>query len=430
MPTLAAAPNAEQRHNFFNLYWDVFWFGILQGSAIAFLSVYAARIGATALQVGLLTSGPAIINLLASLPAGRWLEGRAMTRVTFWTSLWQRAGYFVLVPLPWLLPEAAQVWALPLIIVLMAIPGTALAIAFNAMFADVVAPEWRAQVVGQRNALLAIASTGASLACGQLLDRLAYPLNYQIVFAIGALGAGLSSFFLSRIRAPQTLPLRVGRLLNDDARPGSLLRFGDAVRQTVGLRFLTRGGARQLLRPDVLRGPFGAVLSAYLAFYVAQFASIPLMPVFWVNELRLSDGAISVGNALFYATLLLASLGLGRLTDRLGHHRVLTLGAVFYGLYPLLNGLASDATLFYVASLIGGVVWGVTNGGLVNRLMEHVPESDRPAHMALHNLALNLGILAGSLLGPALGEWAGLREALFISAALRLLGGLLLWRWA
>lgn len=426
----ASAPTSPQKHNFWNLYRDVFWFGILQGSAIAFLSVYAARVGATAFQVGLLTSGPAIINLLASLPAGHWLEGRSMTRVSFETAVWHRLGYFVLVPLPWLLPEAAQVWALPLIIVLMAIPGTALAISFNAMFADVVAPEWRAHVVGRRNALLAVASTGASLACGQLLDRVAYPLNYQIVFAIGALGAGLSMYYLSRIRAPQTLPPRVGRLLNDDARPGGLLRFGDAVRQTVGLRFLTRGGARQWLRPDVLRGPFGAVLAAYLAFYLAQFASIPLMPVFWVNELRLSDGEISIGNAMFYGTLLLASLGLGRLTNRLGHHRVLTLGAVFYGLYPLLNGLAADALLFYAASLIGGVVWGVTNGGLVNRLMEHVPEGDRPAYMALHNLALNLGILAGSLLGPALGEWTGLREALYISAALRLLAGLLLWRWA
>jgi MFS family permease len=430
MSTSGSIPTAEQRHNFFNLYWDVFWFGILQGSAIAFLSVYAARIGATALQVGLLTSGPAVVNLLISLPAGRWLEGRAMTRVTLVTSLWHRLGYFVLAPLPWLLPEATQVWVLPLIIVLMAIPGTALAIAFNAMFADVVAPEWRAHVVGRRNALLAVASTGASLLCGQLLDRLAYPANYQIVFAFGALGAGLSSYYLSRIRAPQTPPPRVGRLLNDDARPGGLLRFGDAVRQTVGLRFLTRSGARRLLRPDVLRGPFGAVLGAYLAFYVAQFASIPLMPVFWVNELRLSDGEISIGNAMFYATLLLASLALGRLTDWLGHHRVLTMGAVCYGLYPLLNGLASDALLFYVASLGGGLVWGVTNGGLVNRLMERVPEDDRPAYMALHNLALNVGILAGSLLGPALGAWTGLRAALFISAALRLLAGLMLWRWA
>jgi MFS family permease len=427
---MVALPTPLQRANFQSLYWDVFWFGVLQGSAIAFLAIYAARLGASALQVGLLTSGPAVINLLISLPAGRWLQGRPTTTVSFRTAVWHRVGYFVLVALPWFLPEAAQAWAIPIIIVLMAIPGTVLAIVFNAMFADVVPPEHRASVVGRRNALLAVASTAVSLLCGQLLDRVPYPLNYQIVFAVGALGAGLSCYYLGRVRPLESLPPRINQLLNDDARPGGLLRFGDAMRSAVGLRFLTRGGARELLRPDLIRGPFGPLLSAYLAFYVFQYTSIPLQPLWWVNELKLSDGVISAGHAVFWGTLLVASAQLGRLSAKIGHHRVMVLGTLFYGLYPLLNGLAVDATLFFVASFIGGAVWGIANGGLVNRLMERVPDDDRPAHMALHNLALNLGILGGSLLGPALAEWLNLRDALLISAGLRLLGAILLWRWA
>ena len=74
-------------------------------------------------------------------------------------------------------------------------------------------------------------------------------------------------------------------------------------------------------------------------------------------------------------------------------------------------------------------MWGLANGALVNRLMECTPEGDRPAHMALHNLALNLGLLCGSLLGPALGEIAGLRSALLIGAGLRALAGILLGVW-
>jgi predicted MFS family arabinose efflux permease len=58
--------------------------------------------------------------------------------------------------------------------------------------------------------------------------------------------------------------------------------------------------------------------------------------------------------------------------------------------------------------------------------MERVPEDDRPAHMALHNLALNLGMLVGSAIGPVLGDALGYREALLLGAALRLLGGILL----
>jgi predicted MFS family arabinose efflux permease len=61
--------------------------------------------------------------------------------------------------------------------------------------------------------------------------------------------------------------------------------------------------------------------------------------------------------------------------------------------------------------------------------MERVPADNRPAHMALHNLALNLGILGGSLLGPLLGDWLGLRPALALSGLLRALAGFLLIIW-
>lgn len=421
--------NPTTHANFRHLYADVLWFGVLLGSTMGFLSVYAARLSAAGFQIALLTAGPAAVNLLFSLPAGRWLEGRSLIRSTFQSSLWHRAWYLAFVPLPWLFIAPHQVWLLILLILLMSVPGTILAVAFNAMFAEVVPSEWRAHVVGRRQGVLAISATATSLVCGGLLDRIVFPLNYQIVFAIGAVGAACSSYHLGRIRSLHLdhAEERGLRSVNDPGRPG-FLRFGDAMRSPVGLRFLTRPD-RPLLRLDPLRGPFGLLLVAFLLFYTFQYVPIPLFPLFWVQDLHLSDGAISLGNALFYAMMLVASLGLPSLSTRYGHRRVLLLGALLYSLYPLLNGLASDASLFWISSLIGGGVWSLTSGGLVNRLMERVPEDDRPAYMAWHNLVLNLGILAGSTLGPAFGDWLGLRQALLISAALRLLAAVLLGAW-
>ena len=91
--------------------------------------------------------------------------------------------------------------------------------------------------------------------------------------------------------------------------------------------------------------------------------------------------------------------------------------------------LAWDATMFWVASFVGGIAWALTSGGLINRLMEVVPEDGRPAYMALHNLALNLGILSGSFLGPILANIVGLKEALFLAGILRLMAGLVFIRW-
>jgi MFS family permease len=192
---------------------------------------------------------------------------------------------------------------------------------------------------------------------------------------------------------------------------------------------LTRPGASPLVRLDLLRGSFGPFLVAFLVFYTVQYIPTPLFPLHFVNNLNLTDGAISLGSALYYTAMLLFSLRVRKASDRYGHYRVLVFGALSYSVYPFLNWLARDARLFWVASIAGGGSWAITSAGLMNRLMEKVPEDDRPAHMALHNLALNLGILAGSLLGPAFVSWFDLRDAILISAGLRFLGGLLLWRW-
>ena len=420
-------PSQELRKNFHHLYADIAWYGLLVGSSMAFMAVYAARAGASSFQVGLLTAAPGFINLLFSLPAGRWLEGRPVIRVAYLFSIWHRLGYLALVPLPWLLGEGYQVWGLVGIALYMSVPGTVLAIAFNAMFADVVPPEWRAQVVGRRNAWLAISVTLSALLCGQILDRLVFPFNYQIVFLIGGLGAVMSSYHLGRLLPPASKPARVGEPLGELASPGILHNL-KTVRHT-GLRYLTRMSGQSMLRMDLLRGPFGRFLLAYLIFYTFQYLALPVFPLFYVNELGLSDGAISLGSALFHALMMLVSLRLGRLSARFGYHGIMVRGAFILGGYPLLLFLAQDARLFWVASLVGGVAIGLLNGGLVNRLMERVPEQDRPAHMALHNLALNLGILAGSLSGPLLAEWIGLRPMLLASGALRMLAGVFLLLW-
>jgi MFS family permease len=419
---------AIEKHNARQLYGDIFWFGVLSGSALAFLPVYAARLGASSLQIGLLSAGPALVSLLVSMPAARWLEKRSVIRASFQSSVLHRLGYLVLLAMPLLVGAAVQVRLLPLLVGLMSVPGTLLAISFNATLADIVPPEARAYVIGRRNALLGLSTLTTSLACGWLLDRIVFPLNYEIVFGIGTVGAVLSSVYLARIRAGTNPPPRVGRALQDSAQLGSF-RFADSQRTAPGLRFLLRARGWRLLRFDLVRGRFGLFLLVMLLFYTFQSTSIPLLAPFWVGTLHLSDGTISLGNALLQSTLLLASFNLVGLSRRFGGRRVLAVSATLYGLYPFLNGLSHGPGLFLTASALGGIVWGLASSGLATRLMERVPQSDRPAHMALFNLALNFGILSGSFLGPALAARLGLRDALLAAGALRALAGVLIALW-
>jgi len=329
---------------------------------------------------------------------------------------------------PFILTDGQEIWAILLIILVGSVPGTVLLIAFNALFADLIPLRERGRVVGRRNALLAISLTLSTLVCGFILDKVAFPYNYQLVFALGGVTALMSSFSLTRLRRPGVLPARQNRPILDFARVGALMHAPSAAVAT-GFRFLTRGGGKPLLRLDLLRTPFGPFMLSYLVFYACQYVGIPLYPVFMVRDLALTDSQISIGFVFFYMTMFLGSLQINWMSKRWGYKRILVTGALLFGFYPLLMALSQGPTLYWVTSLIGGLIWALISAGLTSRLMERVPEAERPAGMALHNLVMNTGTLTGSLTGPLVADSIGMQPALFFSALVRFVAGFVLLRW-
>ncbi len=435
------ASTDTNRLNFYYLYADILWFGITAGSTLNFLAIYLTRLGASSLQIGLLTAGPAAIQLLFSLPVGRSLERLPVIRATYTAAFFQRLGHVILVFLPWFLGGEEQIWVILLIVLVGSVPGTVLMIGFNALLADLVPVSLRGTVIGRRNALLAISLTLSTLVCGYILDRVAFPLNYQIVFLLGGISAMVSTYQITRLRYSDRIPERAnGRnstsptQLNAPTLPTAQAQPGGQVESPTSwiagsLRFLRRGGARRLLPLDLLKTPFGAFILAYLVFYFAQYVGIPLYPPYMVRDLGLKDSQISLGFVFFYLTMFLGSLQIHRIARRWGHRGVLVAGGMLFSIYPFLFVLAKDAALYYLASILGGFVWALVSAGLLNRLMERVPEDERPQGMALHNLVMNTGILSGSLTGPLVGDLLGLRPALFVSGLLRLAAGFVLLRW-
>src|SRR5574338_652794 len=159
---LSAVP-AEYRSNFLHLYMDIAWFGILSGSAANFLSIYATRIGASAFQLGLIGAMSAVVTLFLAIPTGRWLQTRNTGKAIFRAAIFYRIGFLAYIFLPMLPSEAGQVWAIIGITFLMAIPLTPVGVGFNALFAEAVPLEYRAQVAAIRNVMLSITFMISSL---------------------------------------------------------------------------------------------------------------------------------------------------------------------------------------------------------------------------------------------------------------------------
>ncbi len=429
------AYNAVQLSNFLHLYGDVTWYGILYGSAISFLAVFAARLGGTAWQLGLLTAGPALVNVLFTIPAGRWLQKRNLGPAVTTAAALHRLGYLILTPLPLLLPtlllpETVQIWVILILTLLMAIPGTALAVGFNAALAATVPEEARGKVVGRRNAMLGATIMLSFMGSGWILGRLPFEWGYVVVFGLGALGAALSTFHISRLRVPPA-PQFQYRPIRDKAQPGRMMGAAGSVshRLTVATRLWLHWPRQGDTSLGQIPRRYWQMMGAYFMFHFAQFLPAALFPIFWVREAHLNDEQISWINALFYLVMLITSPLLGPLTRKLGNHHLNVGSAILLSSYPLFTGIANNITLLFVAAILGGAAWAILSGALVNRLLEFIPGDQRPSHLALYNMALNLATLGGVLLGPVLSQITGLREALLIIAGLRVVSGFMLARW-
>lgn len=423
----------EHKHNFIHLALDIGWYGVLAGSSLSFLSVYFVRIGADGVQVGLLSALPAVVTLMVALPTAQWLKNLQIDRAVFWSSVAFRLFYAAWIPLPLLASTQGQIWLALTITFLMSVPGTALAVGFNALFAETVPPEWRGRVAGIRNALLAVSSTLTALLCGYLLETMPFPLGYQIVFLVGFIGALLSSYHLWKIRTTGHESMMEGR--NGGlapsyfhANPGTTRTVGETIRHTVGMRYLLRLSHVRLPQIDVLRSPFGVVLFCLFVFHLTQYLAIPVFPLYWVEILDLTDQDISMGNALFYLFVFLGSLLLGRLVDWWKNHRVLAVGAMAMALYPGITALATTREIFFLASVVGGAAWALAGGALANYILEKIPGDNRPNYLAWYTLALNTAILLGAILGPMVARQIGLGTALGIFALGRFLSAVGIYR--
>jgi MFS family permease len=427
----AAGMSTEQRANFRHLYLDIAWFGILSGSSVSFITIYLARIGANGFQIGLLSAIPAVVALLLALPAAWWLNRRPLDRAVYRSSVYFRLFYALWIPLPILFAPSAQTWGLLVFTLLMSIPGTVLAVGFNALFAEIVPVEWRGHVAGIRNSILALTTVGSSLVSGFILSQLPFPVNYQIVFGTGLLGAAMSSYHLHRLRLPPAEESHVssGRSLGDFAQPGFVRSAGESVRTTTGLRFLTRMKDLRPPRFTILQGAFGRVWLAFFIFHLALYLSIPLYPIYWVDEIGLPDSVLSLGNALFYASVLLGSTRIARLLRRFGNHRVTVLGAAAMVLYPGLTSITHTVGMYLVVNTVSGFAASLTNSAMPNHILDRIPADDRPSHLAWINLAINAAILAGSVVGPLVAGHLGLSTALALFAAARLVAAIAVWRW-
>jgi hypothetical protein len=387
----------EHRWNFIHLYFDVFWWGMLNGSTIAFVAVYASRINASAFQVGLLTAAPALVNVVLTPSLTGFIKGKSSINLVRWSNLIMRLFYLLLIPMPILFSWEIQVWMIIIITLVMNIPGAINGIMGNVFLAETIPPEWRSQIIGTRNALLALSSMFSSFLVGWILSSLSFTNGYMVVFAIGFAGSMGSSFHLFQIKP--TL--------------GMIAAAAEQVKsEKNGLNF------------QILAGQYGRLMALMFLFHFSVFLAGPIFPLYQVRDLNFSDQLISQGTALFWIVHAIGATQTSAITHRLGFKKMTGWGAVLTAVSTIMFIFSYQPWIYLACQVVSGIGWAMIGGALLNYLLEKIPPENRPPYLAWFNLMVNGSMLVCGLIAGSVVDWVGLGGGMWLAVGLRLLSAL------
>jgi len=348
-------------------------------------------LGASPLQMGILSGAIAAAVLLFGLFAGAWVDRLKRKPILIGTDL-GRAGLLAIVPAA----AAMHVLSMPLLYIVAAANGI-LSVLFDSAYQAYVPSLVERENILQANSKLAISDSIAEVTGPSAGGVLVQILTAPIAIAVDAISFLVSAFSLALIRKPEPRP---------DKAAGSshmLLEIAE------GLRFCWHN---PYLRPMVLRMGVGA-------FCIGPVAS--LYELFALRDLHISPALLGTIIGVGGAAALVGAIFAERIVRRLTYGMAAVGSAFYIGIFclflPLAHGPVSVCAAFLVVAQFGDFGWPVANITEVS-----LRQAVAPAHLLgrVNSAAYLLfrGIVPlGALIGGAIASIAGVRTTMLIGVS-------------
>jgi MFS family permease len=146
------------------------------------------------------------------------------------------------------------------------------------------------------------------------------------------------------------------------------------------------------------------------------------------TSLHLSTFEVGLIPGLVFLGALAASVPAGRLTDRVGAGRALTVSQLGVAIGVAVAALASGRLTFFVGIALAGIGYGAVNPATNVLSTGLVPRRRRALFLSVKQMGVTLGGLTAGLTLPPIAQTVGWRVAL-LTAGCVLLGGALAGRW-
>ncbi len=395
--------------------------------AAPFIGIFAVKLGASEYQVGLLSSGPALVSLLSMIPGGRFMDKRAHKKkpIAVFIML-QRVFYLFIATIPFFVPDR-RAHLLVLAVTAMNIPASIANIGWQAFISKVVPVERRAGVFATRNRLMNLAGTVVVLVAGRLIDIAGFPAGYQIFFAGAFLLSLLEVWVLGKVdegtgefgeKGGTRQQGTIGEKGETATGGGEdALAIGDAGQNDHGA---SKGLLRRLSVPDA----FLRYTAASVFYYLALQAPWPIFTLYQVKVLEANNTWVSLLNLTNTSGSLLGYGFWARQCMKRGNMSTLVIATAGIFAIPVVYAFSRSLPVIVCFNLFTGIVFSGVNLALFNRLLEVTPERSKASFIAYYTTAINVSGIFAPMVGVGLLNLWGFRWAFLICALMRLMASM------
>ena len=392
-------PTSVEETNQRNVLVDGIGIGLASGAG-TFLSVLLVRLGASNIEVGLLTSLPALTGMIMAIPIGEYLSRQR--NVVPWYSL-SRFLYLLSYPLIGLI-LFIQSDHLPLVIIslwaLATVPQTVVTVLMTVVMGAVAGPKGVMTLMSRRWFLISLVQTLTIVLVGWLLEVFDFPVNYQVVF-IGSFAGTILSFWFSRdIRLP--------------------INTRSMERRSIGVTLRDYASTLRSNRR------FVNFLSSQFVFRLGINMAVPLFPIFWVRNALANDAEIGAINGAMTLAALGAYFIWTRLSQLRGSRWVLTVSSVVIAAYPLATALTTQVWQLIVVAALGGFFIAGVDLVFFDVTLKTCPSDRQASFIGMYQTTVSIATFVAPIVGTTLLGVIGIVPTLMIASAIRLGGAVLM----
>ncbi|GAC1541461.1 MAG: MFS transporter [Herpetosiphon sp.] len=376
--------------------------GVAIANGIAtFLPVLLVRLEASNVQVGLLTSMPAIMGAICSLPVGQFLQREP--KLVQWyarSRLWVLTSYALTGIVLFFLAGRAAATVIVGIWAVATVAQVVLNVCFTLVMSGVAGPTKRIALMSRRWTTMGVVTASSVAGAGWLLSHVPWPRNYELVF-LASFSGGLLSYIFS-----------LGIVLPEEVTPST--PAAPWYKVWSGMGSLVRQHAR-----------FGQFVLSQFVLRCGLGLAIPLLPLYWVRVLHASDAQIGLINTANSVVLVVAFIAWSWLARRRGPRTVLLVCCLGLSCYPPLVSLTHQVWILPLLAAGAGVFAAGLDLVLFDLLVGTAPHEQRGPAIGLYHTTTYLALFVAPLLGTAAVDRLGLPTLLVIAGGLRLAGMLL-----